>query len=139
MTDNSDATIAAPERFAELVAQFHPLLAKIAIQEAWRQSEHLPDHAIADLIQTAIVNVFKRGKWEGMTQGALIAYFKTSVKRATSNYLRGQRRPSIAKAKIHHQRLAASTRGARVQAPLPFREGSPKTTKAKGPREVQNR
>jgi len=132
LTDNSDAPIATPERFSEVVEQFHPLLAKTAIQETRRQSEHLLDDGIEDLIQNAIVNVLKRGKWEAMTQGALLEYLKTSVKRATANYLRGQRRASIAKATIHHQRLATSTRGARVQAPLPFREGSPKTTKAKG-------
>src|SRR5262249_56514840 len=65
-------------------------------------------------------------------QGALVAYLKTTVKRATSNYLRGQRRASIGKAKLRHQQVATSTRGARVQAPLPFREASALTVASKG-------
>jgi RNA polymerase sigma factor (sigma-70 family) len=106
------------------------LLAKTAIQAGWRHSKNPPSEVIEDLVQTAIINVFERGPWRTMMPRQLIAYLKTSVKHGTSNYLRGQRRAWIAKAKIRQQRVTITTLGTRAQAPLSFREDSPLTAEA---------
>lgn len=127
---NCDDPIATSERFGQLVEQFRPLLAKTAIQAGWRHSKNPPSDVIDDLVQTAIINVFERGPWRTMTPRQLIAYLKISVKHCTSNYLRGQRRAWIAKAKIRQQQVTSTTLGTRAQAPLSFREDSPLTADA---------
>jgi RNA polymerase sigma factor (sigma-70 family) len=125
MPVNFDAPVATPERFAELVEQFRPLLFQAAIQTGWRQAKNPPADQIEDVIQTAITAVYEHGPWRTIPAPATLQYLKKAVTNHTLNHLRNQRSELVGKAKAAAEAAGVESRGYRVQAPRPFTEDRP--------------
>jgi len=117
-----NASVATPERFDRLVAQFRPLLCNTAIQAGWRSANNQPADQIDDVIQTAITAVYARGPWRTMPAATLIEYLKRAVVNGTSNHLKSQRRQRLGKKRLARE-AGVDARGSRVRAPRPFSEG----------------